>query len=313
MSGAPYIPQAPKGTTLGDMNAAGAGGYFGDDTVNAIGDAVTDAGNAIGDVGNSAWDVLSGNRDYRRNKAAADLAWERTMQADNTKVQRNAADLAAAGINPVQAGMYSGGSPSAHASAPSQTSSSLGGAINSAVGVLSSVTSLKKAMAEIPQMAANTRRTNAEASFLESSMPSRLRYEDLKVPQIEANTAESWARKHATTATERETKQRTAQQKMLWPKFAADAAFYKKYGMNATQATQIHGPWGHGSLAAGTIWDNAKGPGYIGKALKVRSDLNTAADVLSAKASERVIGTLKRSNQKSKTAPQVNPGWIQRR
>ena len=56
------------------------------------------------------------------NTEREDIAWERTMEADNTKVQRNLEDLKESGLNPYM--IY--GSGSTPSSAPTASSASAG-------------------------------------------------------------------------------------------------------------------------------------------------------------------------------------------
>lgn len=264
-------------------DAIESGAWHGEDTTGPFGNLGDDIADAVGDGLNSAWDVLSGERDYRRNKAATDLAWEREMGAANSEAQRRAADLARAGINPIQAGNLGGSSPKAQVP-QSHTAQALSGGVNSAVGVLGGLTSLRTAMASIPNLVAQTRKTNADAAFVEASTPKNLRNLDLQGPSIEANTAASVALADKHKADTDGRKVDTKIQRLRLPQFHAESEYYKRYGRNAILADKNRNPWQSAQLMAGQVGDAI-----------TDSNLSTATDILSNKVRQNVESTAKRS------------------
>lgn len=254
-------------TTFDPLGIYTDGGYFdsgekGGNVLDAVDNASQPAQDAAGKGFATSWDILSGERDNRRAKAAADLAWQRTMDADNTKVQRYADDLEAAGINPIQAASYSGGSPTAQASAPSHTAGSLSGAINSAMGVLGGVTNLKKALAEIPMMQATARKTNADAAYVEASTPTNLRNLDWQGKLHEAHIGQANTGSDVNRATVEQKKVQTRieeirekQERYRLPKFAAEASHYNRWGSAAVAADLYKNPWQTGQLVVNSAVD----------------------------------------------------------
>jgi len=212
-----------------------------------IGSEGTLLGKAM-DAGETAWDVLSGNRDWERNKAEAQKNRDFQERMSNTESQRKAADLAAAGINPVMAGDLSASSPSGSTAAPSDSRGAAHANINSALSMVSSVLSLKRLQAEIPQMMANTRKTNADAHYVEASTPGNLRNLDFAGAFTQANTGKSVAE------TER-TKTETHKNRLQYPEFKARADHFKKWGPSAVGAQLYSNPWQTGQLIVNSAVD----------------------------------------------------------
>lgn len=70
----------------------------------------SDGYDAVAEGAGSAWDVLSGERDWRRNREAVKEEREWELGLANTAHEREMADLLAAGINPMLAGSMPGAS-----------------------------------------------------------------------------------------------------------------------------------------------------------------------------------------------------------
>lgn len=137
-----------------------------------LGDALSKAGREAGDIGsqNNLGNLMAkvtGSRltDAEREANAwtasrEDLAWERTMEADNTKFQRQVQDMQAAGINPM---LMTGGvsAPSASSGSSVQPSSgNLGGILSSLVQFMLAKSEIGVNEATAGRLAADTKRIN---------------------------------------------------------------------------------------------------------------------------------------------------------
>lgn len=268
-------------------------GMFGN-AVDSVGDAGEAVGNAIGDSVSSGWDVISGNRDWRRNKAEAERNRDFQERMANTEVQRRAADLAAAGINPVQAGNLSAHSPAGSTAHSSNTAGAIGGALNTGISLLNGITGLRKAMAEV-------RKTNSESDFLDRSFNDRLSQITSGVASTEANTAESVirARKHQAEigkigADTDRARLGIQMDRLHLPGLTAESDFYKRFGWSAQLAERMRNPWQSGMLVAGQ-----------GERAGVPA-LNSASDYLSNQVSK---GVLKLREGADKAKKWVKDDW----
>lgn len=239
---------------------------------------LSDAAGAIKDTASSAWDVFSGERDWRRQKALQEETWKR----EDSAFQRSAADLAAAGINPMLAGQLG----PAHTSAPvaqSRTAEGVGRIAGLAGGILSGSVNAVKSIAESGLARATSARQLADAASITARLPSGIAKDlalaalhSAQVPQAQASTAESISRR-------RQADVRTAQMREEMPRFAAEAAYYKRYGQSAVLARENRNPWQTGLL----VVDQAgRGP--------IQNTVNSASSVLSDVAND-----LKRRSQVS--------------
>lgn len=190
------------------------------------------------DAVSSAWDVLSGERDWRRQKALQEETWRR----EDSSVQRGQADLAAAGINPMLAGQY-GGAPTSAPTAKSHSAESVGRIASMAGSVLSGAVSAKKTLTELGLIKANTANTVANtANTINHMAPSvaktvaQTALIDAQVPQTQADTALKVSHKAESDA-------RTYKHKVEMPKYHSEADYYKRYGKSAFLARDLKNPW----------------------------------------------------------------------
>lgn len=249
----------------------GPGANSFDKSLGGIDEGISSLGDALGDGLNSAWDVLSGERDWRRNKEEAERNREFQEYMSNTEAQRRAADLAAAGINPVMAGSLQASTPSGSVAHGSNSQGAVSGAINSGISLLNGVTSLRKAMADI-------RKTNADADFVERSTPDNLKHLALTIPQIEANTAESVGRTHK-LATEVDLNRLYADhQRARLPESQAIGDYYRQHGRQGVVAEKIRNPQQFAILGGSSTISDMMGS----------KALNSAADYLSEQVSRGV-------------------------
>lgn len=226
------------------------------------------AADFVGDGINSATDILSGNRDRRYNREEAEKAYERQRELIRDKAGLEMEGLSAAGINPTLAGSgFSGGVPSVHQASHSGSGSGLAGAINSAGSIISSITNLRKMIAELPKLQADTRKTNADANFVEQSTPGNLDNIGLRGRELEANTARSVAERGRIEAD-------TFLKKLDRSRAEAESDFYKRYGRGAVLADKMKNPWQSAQLMAHPVGDAV---GAVNRHLEPA--LNSAVDV----------------------------------
>lgn len=230
----------------------------------------------------SAADILSGNRDRRFNREEADKAYWRQRELLQDKAGLEMAGLAAAGINPILAGSgFSGSAPSVQAASSSGSGSSLASAINSAGSIISSVTGLRKMLAELPNLKAQARKTNAEAHYTEASTQDNLRLLGARIPEVEANTAHSRAMSFL--------KELDAE------RGKAEQAYYKRYGYSAVLADKNKNPWQSAQLVAaqtGRVLE--ENPESVDRAL------NSATDVAAKSIQHAAEQEAKRSERFNK-------------
>lgn len=186
----------------------------------------------------SAWDVLSGERDWERQKALQEETWRR----EDTAVQRGQRDLAAAGINPMLAGQY-GGAPTSAPTAKSHSAESVGRIASMAGGVLSGAVNAKKALTELGLIRANTASTVANtANTINHMAPSvaktvaQTALLEAQLPNMQADTA----LKHAQKV---ESGYRSYKHKIELPKYHSEADYYKRYGKSPFLARDLKNPW----------------------------------------------------------------------
>lgn len=138
-----------------------------------LGDALGKAGREAGDIGsqNNLGNLMAkvtGSRltdaEREANEWTAsreDLAWQRTMEADNTKFQRQVQDMQAAGINPMLAAGSSVSAPAASSGSSVQPSSgNLGGILSSLVQFMLAKSEIGVNEATAGRLAADTKRIN---------------------------------------------------------------------------------------------------------------------------------------------------------
>lgn len=251
-----------------------------------IADAVTSGGSAAADATTSAWDVLSGERDWRRQKGLQEETWRR----EDTAVQRGQADLAAAGINPMLAGQY-GGAPTSAPTARSHSAESVGRIASLAGGVLSGSVSAAKALTEVGAIKASTANTIANTARTISLLPHEMSREiaevalkQAMVPDVQAGTAHKMQMTKESSARTEQTGVRTQQMRHELPKFASEADYYKRYGRSAVMARELRNPWQSSLLVA----DQAgRGP--------VANAINSAATLL-----DRSVNKLKTTPKRVK-------------
>lgn len=184
MSGMPAISsiQAPKGTKLGDIQAAGAGGgLVGSHAVGELWDKTKNLGGDIvdfaSDAGHKAYNDFTGQTDRDFNEAEAEKLREWQEHMDSTKVQRGAADLAAAGINPLMAGQYSGGTPGGASASHSGSRSFLAGGLKGAIESMVSLAQAKNLASTADLHSAEASRVRQETGFGADIHPWRLKNE----------------------------------------------------------------------------------------------------------------------------------------
>lgn len=233
----------------------------------------------------SAWDVLSGERDWRRQKGLQEKAWER----EDSSYQRLTADLEAAGINPMMAGQL-GGSPTSAPVARSHSAESVGRILSMAGGVASGSAGVMKTLTELGSIKANTAHTLADTARIVSHTPAGLSKliaetalsnalsteSGARIPLHSAHTVESKARTNQANV-------RTSQMKAEMPRFHAEADYYKRYGRGAVLARENRNPWQSSQLMAHPVGNS------------LQAAVNSASTVMA-----KAAGNLERSSAKQK-------------
>lgn len=278
----------------------GVGNDYVADAVGAVGDAGQAVGGAVADAGGSAWDVLSGERDWRRQQKLQKLAWER----EDSAYQRMMKDLQAAGINPMMAGQL-GGSPSSAPVARSHSAESVGRTVGLAGSILSGGVGAMKGLTELGLIKANTANQIANTASTVAQLPVGIAKDvaltaltNAQVPKAQADTALSIQHGKESRARTEQTGVRTGQMRAEMPRFHAEADYYKRYGRSAVLARENRNPWQSGMLVA----DQAgRGP--------FQNAVNSAAKVLEQSAN-RNLSTLQR---KTKSYSSMSSGYYTRR
>lgn len=220
--------------------------------VDAAGDAGQAVGSAVSSGASSAWDVLSGNRDWKRQKALQETTWER----EDSAYQRMMADLEAAGINPMMAGQL-GGSPTSAPVAKSHSAESVSRAVGLAGSILSGGSSAMKTLTELGLVKANTANTVANTAATVARLPVGIARDvaqtaliNAQVPQAQASTAHTVQQTRESQARTEQTGVRTSQMRHEMPRFHAEADYYKRYGRSAVLADKNKNPWQSSMLVA---------------------------------------------------------------
>jgi len=203
-------------------------GATGASTAADVIEAAGDVSGAVGDGFKSWWDVQSGNRDRNFNAAEAERNRQFQEYMSNTEAQRRAADLAAAGINPLMAGNLTSSTPSGSSASHSGSSHPLGGSIQSAVSMLSAVTGLRESVARVAQMRAQANKTNVDALHTAATQPGIMAKLAAETPHIEAQTGRDIAETKLTAQRGQQVEAATALDKLRLPEFAARAAAWKR-------------------------------------------------------------------------------------
>lgn len=222
---------------------------------------VTDQHNAVAsgvkEGATSAWDVLSGERDYRRNRRAFLENRDYTADREDTSYIRLMEQLKDAGINPMLAGQLS--PPGVNSSSPPQSNTAAGtrdvlglaskiftsgiGGItglataqasraSSALSLAQASSTLSKLPGDIAHTAAQTVAADAAAqASMASAGLSRAHSAEsqARVPLHRAHVSESQVRAEKGKA-------ETSNIRLQKPKFAAEADFYRRYGIHGVSA-----------------------------------------------------------------------------
>lgn len=189
----------------------------------------------------SAWDVLSGERDYRRQKRDTAAARDYTAGREDTAYQRAMADLEQAGINPMLAGQLGGAGSSSPQVPQSRTAEGVSRIAGMAGSVLSGSVGAVNTLAQANLAKATSAKNLADAASITARLPSGIASEVALAGLRDAQAGMSTA--HSAEAT-----LRTDQQRTRWPQFHAEAAYYKEHGSRAVKADKIRNPWQSSSL-----------------------------------------------------------------
>lgn len=148
------------------------------------------AGNMAGNMFGNLFSGFSQNAAAEKNYSLQreNLAWQKEMQAeawrrDDTAVQRRAADMAAAGINPLMAaGNAAGNAPVVKTDAPQmdiQGAGAIGKGISEGASNAMAALQMSKDFAvkdaQIQNIQAQTNKTNVEANSIESLLPGNMK------------------------------------------------------------------------------------------------------------------------------------------
>lgn len=246
------------------------------DTVGSIGsESLASAGEGVVDGASSAWDVMSGERDWRRQRKLQEETWAR----EDSAFQRAMADLEKAGINPMLAGQL-GGSPTSAPVAKSHSAESVGRTLSLAGGVLAGSTSAAKAIAETGLARSSSARNLADAAAITARLPAGIAKDvaqaglyNAQVPHTQAMTAESLSRRL----------REDSRFGYEVPRLKADSDYHKRYGRSAVLAREIRNPWQAGMLVA----DQAgRGP--------VERATNSAASVMARQSARLNVESLRK-------------------
>lgn len=299
MSGPVMIPGMH--TPSGPQAPEGAGGYMGQGFVNKVVEGVKDVGSSLAEGASSAWDVLSGERDWRRSKAAAEEARNWTAEREDTAIIRTMDQLKQAGINPMLAGQIGPAGSSASPVPTSHSASSWHSTLGLAGGLVKGGVDAVQGMANVGLIRANSAKSLAEtASTLRRIDPDIARImaatalDQARVPEVKAHTAESVSRTQMNRT-------RHKQMKYELPRFAAEHEYYKKYGRNAILARENKNPWQSSMLVGGQVGDGLQ---------FAVPKLNSAAAVLAAQAAKKIDRNVRpRARARSGSGPSYfNPG-----
>lgn len=287
-----FIKQA--GRVLGNPVGAAAdfvGGLIpGDQSAGAIGRGVASGAS-------SAWDVLSGERDYRRQIANRDLSWAR----EDDYYSRVMKGLSEAGINPMMAGQL-GSMPSSPSTAQSHSAESVGRLASLAGSIASGGAGVAKTLTELGAIKANTAHTVAQTASEVQRLPVGIAKEvaqtallEAQVPQAQASTAHSVQQTKESAARTEQTGVRTSQMRHEMPRFHAEADYYRQYGKSAYVAK--NSPLGLGVLVGDQLPQLPKGGGLF----DLRRRANAAADRYVSQAMNSAMSVMNNLESRRKT------------
>lgn len=264
----------------------------------------------ISDATSSAWDIMSGNRDYRRDTAAADKAWDREMGASNTSHQREMADLAAAGINPMLAGQMGGaGTPRAHVP-QSHSAQSLSGSLGAASSVLGASAGAIGHLATAQAARAGSALSLAQAGDILRRQPGNIAHTAAQTMAANASAVASQAGAGLSRSHSAESVARTVSIENDRNRQKAESKYYHDFGRAGVMADKMRNPWQTavlGSQAVPNIIPPTGSPEFDA----LRSAIGHSAAALSesaARAGKKVDRNVRPKSRSYSGPSYFNPG-----
>lgn len=242
-----------------------------------IKEGATSAAGLIGNGLSSAWDVLSGERDYRRDRANFLENRDNTQNREDTSYVRLMEQLKQAGINPMLAGQLSPPGVGSHQPPTSHSGEGVRGALGLASQMFTSGISGITGLASAQASRASSAKSLADASSTLAQLPGQMAHTAAQTVAADASaiasqasaglsrahSAESEARIPVHRATAGKLVSETQLNKLREPQYQAEADFYRRYGRGAVLAREMKNPWQSAMLSANTVGQNMEAGGAI--------------------------------------------------